>query len=69
MKYFRENILNLDLIMMILLIGLSSIHAKSILKRSAENSNDNLEKVDDSMYKVDYDVYPVSERVYFNLSY
>ena len=51
---------NVDLLMIILIIGLTNVHCMSILKRSEERTDNNLEKVDESIYKVDYDVYPVS---------
>jgi hypothetical protein len=49
---------NVEFLTVLLLLGLSNVHAMSI-KRSAERSEDNLEKVDESAYKVNYDVYPV----------
>ena len=45
--------INLDLILILVLIGLTNANAMSI-KRS-ENS----EKIDESDYRVNYDVYPV----------
>lgn len=56
----RENMVNVDLFMIILIIGLTNVHCMSIIKRSEERTDNNLEKVDESIYKVDYDVYPVS---------
>ncbi|CAG9797848.1 unnamed protein product [Chironomus riparius] len=59
MKKSREIMVNVDLLMIILIIGLTNVHCMSIIKRSEERTDNNLEKVDESIYKVDYDVYPI----------
>ncbi|XP_070507077.1 uncharacterized protein AstCC isoform X3 [Chironomus tepperi] len=54
-----ENMVNFDILMIVLIIGLTNVHCMSIIKRSDERTDNNLEKVDESIYKVDYDVYPI----------
>lgn len=59
-NFIRKIMVNVDLFMIILIIGLTNVQCMSIIKRSDEHTDNNLEKVDESIYKVDYDVYPVS---------